>query len=128
LDWEAAINNLEAETKRVMIATGKSYLKKKMEEPHSSNTPQIIMEMLNSLFTAPPAPQPPLPLCVPPAWPTNCRPHGCPASLSRPPTYLAGHLAASTASAYARNTYTVSNASAIVTPATRHGPTDKPDV
>ena len=33
LDREAAIDNLEAETKKVMIDAGKSYLKPKMDEP-----------------------------------------------------------------------------------------------
>ena len=33
LDPEAAIDNLAAKTKRVMITAGKSYLKPKMDEP-----------------------------------------------------------------------------------------------
>jgi hypothetical protein len=33
LDREAAIDDLAAETKPVMIAVGKSYLKRKMDEP-----------------------------------------------------------------------------------------------
>jgi hypothetical protein len=38
LDQEYAINNLKAETKQIVITTGKSFLNNKMEEPHSSNT------------------------------------------------------------------------------------------
>ena len=33
LDREATIDDLAAETQRVMIATGKSYLTRKMDEP-----------------------------------------------------------------------------------------------
>jgi hypothetical protein len=44
LDREATIDNLEAKTNRVMIATGKFYLKNNMEEPYPSNTLYIIME------------------------------------------------------------------------------------
>ena len=63
LDQEAAIDNLVAETKKVMIAAGKSYPKHKKDEPQSSNAPKIIFEVSNILFTAPPTPQPPLSPC-----------------------------------------------------------------
>lgn len=58
LDREATIDNLKAETKRVMINAGKSYLKCKMDGPQSSNTPEIILEVSDNLLKAPPAPQP----------------------------------------------------------------------
>jgi hypothetical protein len=35
-----------------MIAAGKSYLQSKLEEPNSSNTPQIMNEVTNTLFPA----------------------------------------------------------------------------
>jgi hypothetical protein len=38
LDRKYAINSLKAETKQIVITTGKSFLNNKMEEPHSSNT------------------------------------------------------------------------------------------
>ena len=50
LDIEAAIDKLTAETKRVMIAAGRSYLQSKIEEPNSCNTPQIANEVANTLF------------------------------------------------------------------------------
>jgi len=61
LDWEAAIDDLAVETKRVMIAAGKSYLERKMDTPQSSNTPEIILAVSDSLLSAPlPSPQPPM--------------------------------------------------------------------
>jgi len=60
LNRKNAITSLEAETKHVMLDVGKSFLNNKMEEPHSSNTPEIVMEVSNNVFTSPPAPQPPL--------------------------------------------------------------------
>lgn len=50
---EAAIEDLAIEMKSFMISAGKSYLESKMEEPPSSNTPQIIGEVANSLLPAP---------------------------------------------------------------------------
>lgn len=67
LDREAAINDLAAETKRVMIATGKSYLKCKLDEPQSSSAPEIILAVSDTLLSdAPPSPQPPMGLLFPP--------------------------------------------------------------
>ncbi|CAD6334259.1 unnamed protein product [Miscanthus lutarioriparius] len=93
LDKNDAINSLEAETKQVMITAGKSFLNNKMEEPLSSNTPEITIEVSNTLFAAPPAPQPPLLPCLPALG-------RHPASPGRPPTSTAGLLAASTAGAH----------------------------
>jgi phosphomannomutase len=45
LDLKDAINKLEAETKHIMITTGKSFLNTKMEEQHSSSTPEIVIEV-----------------------------------------------------------------------------------
>jgi hypothetical protein len=67
LDREATIDDLAAETKRVMIAAGKSYLKRKMDEPQSSSAPEIILAVSDSLLSAsPPQPQPPLSPLFPP--------------------------------------------------------------
>ena len=52
LDREAAINDLTAETKRVMIVVGKSYLKHKMGEPQSSSAPEIIPPVSATLLWA----------------------------------------------------------------------------
>lgn len=59
------MNNLEAETMRVMITTGRALLKNKMEELHSSNTPKIVKEVSNKLFTSRPTQQAPT---APPPW------------------------------------------------------------
>jgi hypothetical protein len=71
------MNSLEAETKQIMITASKSFLNNKIEEPLSSNTPKIVIEVSNTLFAAPPAPQPLLLSCLPP--------------LGRHPASLAGH-------------------------------------
>ena len=67
LDQEAAIDDIAAKTKRVIIAAGKSYLQCKMDAPQSSNTPEIILAASDSLLLAsPPSPWPPLALMFPP--------------------------------------------------------------
>lgn len=37
-----------------MITTGQVFLNKKMEDPHSSSTPEIVMEVSNNFFATPP--------------------------------------------------------------------------
>jgi hypothetical protein len=66
LDKKDTMNSLKADTKQVMITASKSFLNNKMEEPLSSNTPEIVIEVSNTLFAASPAPQLPLLPCLPP--------------------------------------------------------------
>lgn len=57
LDKEAAIDDLAVETKRVMFATSKAYLKRKMDEPRSSSAPKILLAVSDTLLPdAPPSP------------------------------------------------------------------------
>ena len=51
LDREATIDDLTAETKRVMIDAGKSYLKRKLDEPQSSSAPEIILAVSDTLLS-----------------------------------------------------------------------------
>ena len=67
MDREAAIDNLAAEIKLVMIATDRSYLKRKMDKPQSSSVPEIILAVSDTLPSeAPPSPQPPMSPLFPP--------------------------------------------------------------
>jgi hypothetical protein len=52
---DATIDNLATETQQVMIVTNKSSVNTKMEESLSSDTPEVITTVSNSLFAAPPA-------------------------------------------------------------------------
>jgi TolA-binding protein len=53
LDREAAIDDLTTETKNVMVAAGRSFLKSKLEEPQSSTATQVINEVADNLLPAP---------------------------------------------------------------------------
>jgi hypothetical protein len=58
LSQKDVVDNLQAETKRSMIFTDKYFLNSKREDPHSFNTPEIVMEVMNNLFEESPTPQP----------------------------------------------------------------------
>jgi hypothetical protein len=60
---DATIDNLAVETQQVMIVTNKSSVNTKMEGSLSSDTPEVITAVSNSLFAAPPALQLPLLPC-----------------------------------------------------------------
>ena len=63
LDRKDIVDNLQAETKCVMISAVKSFFNSKMEENNSSSTPTIINEVSNNMFATPSAPQPSLLPC-----------------------------------------------------------------
>lgn len=65
LDQEAAIDDLVTETKQVMIATGKSYLKRKMDGP-SPLAHQRSSWQSPTASASPPSPQPPISPLFPP--------------------------------------------------------------
>jgi hypothetical protein len=114
-----ATNSFAAETKHIMISIDKSILISKMENPHPSNTPEIVREVSNSLFVAPTALQPPLLPCPrTPIWPPV-------SPTAAPPAQASRHLAASTAGA----TISTSGAPNPLDNASNHrGSTDDPNI